>query len=71
MSFTGPVSACIDAKLTVWSHLVQVLLDETRKRDLQNTIQAHFRDWLVQTGAMRQVYDLARMERGGEGSSTP
>ena len=26
-------------------------------------IQAHFKDWLQQTGGMRQVYDLARMER--------
>lgn len=46
---------------------MQVLQDEGRKRELQSTIQAYFRDWLVQTGAMRQVYDLARMERGGDG----
>ena len=51
--------------------MLQVLLDEGRKRELQSTIQAYFRDWLVQTGAMRQVYDLARMERGGEGGGTP
>lgn len=34
-------------------------------------IQAHFKDWLQVTGAMRQVYDLARAERdeaGGSGS---
>lgn len=39
-------------------------LDEGVKRELQATIQAHFKEWLLQSGSMRQVYDLARIERG-------
>ena len=39
-------------------------LDNATKRDLQTVIQAHFKEWLVASGNMRQVYDLARMERG-------
>ena len=41
-------------------------------------IQSYFKDWLMTSGNMRQVYDLARMERdeasgdghGPNGSST-
>ena len=43
---------------------LQSVLDEGRKKELQSVIQAHFKDWLVSSGNMRQVYDLARMERG-------
>lgn len=39
-------------------------LDESRRRELQAAIQAHFKDWLLTSGNMRQVYDLARIERG-------
>lgn len=39
-------------------------LDEARRRELQAAIQAHFKDWLLTSGNMRQVYDLARIERG-------
>lgn len=42
---------------------VQAVLDEGRKRELQSVIQAYFKEWLTSTGTMRQVYDLARMER--------
>mmetsp|Transcript_707 Transcript_707/g.2084 ORF Transcript_707/g.2084 Transcript_707/m.2084 type:complete len:651 (+) Transcript_707:360-2312(+) len=38
-------------------------LDDDRKRELQAVIQAHFKEWLLSSGNMRQVYDLARMER--------
>lgn len=38
-------------------------LDDERKRELQSVIQAHFKEWLLSSGNMRQVYDLARMER--------
>lgn len=41
-------------------------LGEEKKRDLQATIQAHFKEWLLESGSMRQVYELARIERGGE-----
>ena len=39
-------------------------LGEEKKRDLQATIQAHFKEWLLESGCMRQVYELARIERG-------
>ena len=39
-------------------------LDESDKRELQATIQAYFKEWLLSSGSMRQVYDLARIERG-------
>jgi TBCC domain-containing protein 1 len=39
-------------------------LDEHTKRELQATIQAHFKEWLLASGSMRQVYELARIERG-------
>ncbi|KAK9810967.1 hypothetical protein WJX73_001581 [Symbiochloris irregularis] len=41
----------------------QAVLDDARKRELQAVIQAHFKEWLNSSGNMRQVYDLARMER--------
>lgn len=41
----------------------QAGLDEAKKKELMSAIQAHFKDWLQQTGGMRQVFDLARMER--------
>ena len=41
----------------------QAVLDDGRKRELQTVIQAHFKDWLHTSGNLRQVYDLARMER--------
>jgi hypothetical protein len=43
--------------------LWQAVLDDQRKRELQNVIQAYFKEWLLSSGNMRQVYDLARMER--------
>ena len=42
---------------------LQATLDETRKRELQNVIQAYFKEWLTSSGIFREVYDLARMER--------
>jgi len=44
-------------------NLVQATLDEARKRELQTVIQAYFKEWLNSTGKLREVYDLARMER--------
>ena len=44
-------------------------LEEGRKRELMAAIQAHFKDWLQATGAMRQVCDLARAERDESSSS--
>jgi TBCC domain-containing protein 1 len=41
----------------------QAALDDAKKRELQAVIQTYFKDWLMTSGNMRQVYDLARMER--------
>ena len=41
----------------------QAALDDGRKRELQAVIQSYFKDWLMGSGHMREVYDLARMER--------
>ena len=39
-------------------------LSDARRRELQGVIQAHFKDWLLHSGNMRQVFDLARQENG-------
>jgi TBCC domain-containing protein 1 len=48
-------------------------LDEPRARDFVAAVQARFREWLGERGGLREVYDLARLERaeaaaGGGGS---
>ncbi len=49
---------------------VQASLDDAKKRELQGVIQSYFKDWLMASGNMRQVYDLARMERDEASSSS-
>ena len=39
----------------------EAALDEGRRRELQGAIQAHFREWLVASGNMRQIFDLSRL----------
>lgn len=60
--------AALDAKVRAVASLRGALRDarlgEEKKRDLQATIQAHFKEWLLESGSMRQVYELARIERG-------
>lgn len=51
--------------------LVQAALDDAKKRELQAVIQSYFKDWLMTSGNMRQVYDLARMEREEASTGTP
>ena len=63
-------SCCGHVCLRTFAYSVQAVLDDGRKRELQNVIQSHFKEWVVNSGNMRQVYDLARMERG-DGVSTP
>ncbi len=48
---------------TTCARRAQAALDDGRKRELQNVIQVYFKDWLMGSGHMREVYDLARMER--------
>ena len=48
---------------------MQASLDDAKKRELQGVIQSCFKDWLMTSGNMRQVYDLARMERDEASSS--
>lgn len=35
--------------------MLQAVLDDTRKRELQSVIQSHFKEWLLSSGNMRQV----------------
>ena len=60
--------AALDAKVRAVASLRGALrdarLDERAKRELQAVVQAHFKEWLLASGAMRQVYELARIERG-------
>lgn len=56
--------------MLVWG-LLQAALDDAKKRELQAVIQSYFKDWLMTSGNMRQVYDLARMEREEASSSAP
>eukprot|EP00850_Spirogloea_muscicola_P006209 SM000029S10504 [mRNA] locus=s29:521449:524493:+ [translate_table: standard] len=43
--------------------LKTAVLEESKKRELTNVIQAHFKEWLFSSGNIRQVYDLARLDR--------
>jgi hypothetical protein len=52
----------VKSSRTPVSHL-QAELEESKRKELMGAIQSHFREWLLQTGGMRQVYDLARLER--------
>eukprot|EP00245_Coleochaete_scutata_P005902 TRINITY_DN19890_c0_g1_i1.p1 TRINITY_DN19890_c0_g1~~TRINITY_DN19890_c0_g1_i1.p1 ORF type:complete len:624 (+),score=88.25 TRINITY_DN19890_c0_g1_i1:106-1872(+) len=42
--------------------LKTAVLEENKKRELTNVIQAHFKEWLFASGNIRQVYDLARLD---------
>eukprot|EP00271_Cylindrocystis_brebissonii_P008808 TRINITY_DN23304_c0_g1_i1.p1 TRINITY_DN23304_c0_g1~~TRINITY_DN23304_c0_g1_i1.p1 ORF type:complete len:691 (-),score=144.94 TRINITY_DN23304_c0_g1_i1:1150-3222(-) len=43
--------------------LKTAVLEEGKKKELTNVIQAHFKDWLIASGNIRQVYDLSRFDR--------
>eukprot|EP00897_Mesotaenium_endlicherianum_P003018 jgi/Mesen1/2744/ME000169S01914 len=43
--------------------LKTAVLEENKKKELTNVIQAHFKEWLFASGNIRQVYDLARLDR--------
>ncbi|CAG9465421.1 unnamed protein product [Pedinophyceae sp. YPF-701] len=47
-------------------------LPDPRKNELQAVVQLAFKDWLVSSGNMRQVQDIAKLEKdaGGGGSSS-
>lgn len=47
----------------------QANLPEEKKREVQSIIQSYFREWLTSSGRMRQIYDLARLEKDAEGGS--
>ncbi len=40
----------------------EAALDDARRRELQAAIQSHFRDWLITSGNMRQIFDLSRLQ---------
>ena len=58
------------AEVRLVSTALQAALDDGKKRELQGVIQSYFKDWLMTSGNMRQVYDLARMEREEAANAT-
>lgn len=38
-------------------------MDSQGKQDVQNVIQAYFKEWLKSTNNLREVHDLTRLER--------
>lgn len=38
-------------------------MDSNNRRDLHVAIQGYFKDWLFNSGRIRQVYDLAKLEQ--------
>ena len=62
-SSTEGLPVGLDLRVTLKVGEAQAALDDGRKRELQAVIQSYFKDWLMGSGHMREVYDLARMER--------
>jgi hypothetical protein len=55
---------------------LQANLTKDKERELNDAIQAHFREWLQGSSLLRQIYDLSNLERdevaasgGGQQSS--
>jgi len=48
---------------TVRSAYREAALDDGRKREFMAAIQSHFKEWLQAGGGMREVYDLAKVEK--------
>lgn len=61
----SPVGVC---RFTT-STRAQANLPEEKKREVQSIIQSYFREWLTSSGRMRQIYDLARLEKDAETKS--
>eukprot|EP00793_Prasinoderma_coloniale_P003289 PRCOL_00005924-RA len=61
-------AAALEAKVRSVAQLraavKEASLSDERRRELQSVIQSHFKDWLLHSGNMRQVFDLARAENG-------
>ncbi|GAX83934.1 hypothetical protein CEUSTIGMA_g11358.t1 [Chlamydomonas eustigma] len=49
----------------------QVGLPKEKERELNDAIQAHFREWLQSTNLLRQIYDLSNLERDESSSGVP
>jgi len=41
-------------------------LTKDKERELNDAIQAHFREWLQSSSLLRQIYDLSNLERADE-----
>ena len=44
----------------------QAGLTKDKERELNDAIQAHFREWLQGSSLLRQIYDLSNLERADE-----
>ena len=62
-------AAAVKAKVSAVKELRLALkganLEEGARAELQSCIQSHFKEWLVASGNLRQIYDLALMEPEG------
>ena len=54
--YTRTVERSVKAVTDLRREVKQASLEDLTRNDLQTCIQAHFKDWLVSTGKMRQVY---------------
>ena len=54
--YTRTVERNVKAVTDLRREVKQASLEDLTRNDLQTCIQAHFKDWLVSTGKMRQVY---------------
>jgi len=39
------------------------MLSDSQKQDFTSAVQAYFKEWLQSGGGMREVYDLAKVEK--------
>jgi TBCC domain-containing protein 1 len=49
--------------------IAQAGLTKDKERELNDAIQAHFREWLQNSSLLRQIYDLSNLERADEASN--
>ena len=50
---------------------MQASLPKDKERELNDTIQAHFKEWLQGSSTLRQIYDLSNRERDEQGGNGP
>lgn len=51
-------------------YMSQANLTKDKERELNDAIQAHFREWLQSSSLLRQIYDLSNLERDEAGAGS-